>query len=313
MYPQLARHFFASLTALAILRSVCTGAAAGANSKLISKAPRVLESLSTKPNASIVPLSKRAIAGFAALKSTDGTISRWLFENSATIGTDSSFATATISSSSRSPSPFTAASNAALEIPARLATSLAESPLAARILAIAASDIDNSHSFQTVLISGRGIHKAVGSFRHNGIGSRSLSRLGVVQAVSAGGVAGIRRRADTLQRTVSRGKLASELSTVRTIQLDIGRIEIGFESLNKSILMTVTALFFLGLPALISAAFVGNVPVGPVWAAFAVAYYVMLPCVIYMVSSLIISKRCTTVIGTIKQAETRVKKSLLDL
>jgi hypothetical protein len=135
--------------------------------------------------------------------------------------------------------------------------------------------------------------------------------LGIVQALSAGGMSSIRRRADALDRTIRKAKLLAEYSSVRTLQLDIGRIEIGFESLHRSILLLVTLLFIAGLCPFVVAALHPDAEVPPFGPLAVTIFYIALPCLIYIASSLIISKRCKEISTNIKLMEQRVTKFLL--
>lgn len=135
--------------------------------------------------------------------------------------------------------------------------------------------------------------------------------LGIVQALSAGGVAGIRRRSDTLERTIRSAKLISEYSSIRTLQLDIGRVEIGFEFLNRSIIWAVTLLFLIALCPFILVTLWSKIPMPDFGPLAVIIFYIVLPCSIYVISSLVISKRCKDIVVTIKALESRVKKAVL--
>jgi hypothetical protein len=60
--------------------------------------------------------------------------------------------------------------------------------------------------------------------------------LAVIQAVSSGGVTGLRRRATTLQTAVQAAKLIAEYSAMRQLQTEVSRLEIGFQAINRTVL-----------------------------------------------------------------------------
>lgn len=135
--------------------------------------------------------------------------------------------------------------------------------------------------------------------------------LGVVQAVSAGGVAGLRRRATTLQTAVRSAKLVSQYSVVNSLQAKISRLEIGFEALNRTVLVAVTALFFIGVVGFVIAALSNDQAINWTWVSLIVFYYIVAPLLIYVVTSIVISKKCTDTREDIKNTEDQVKRLLL--
>lgn len=144
-----------------------------------------------------------------------------------------------------------------------------------------------------------------------GLGIGLYLALGVVQAVSSGGVSNLRRRADSLQRTVGAAKMAAEFQSTRTLQLEVGRLEISFESLNRSVVQWATVLFFVALAPYLYASLQGDIQINFYAILATIAYYIVLPTSIYTSTSLIISKRCANANAKLKAAETRIKNSLL--
>jgi hypothetical protein len=71
--------------------------------------------------------------------------------------------------------------------------------------------------------------------------------LAVIQAVSAGGVMGLRRRATALQTAVHAVKLNTEYATMRQLQADVSRLEISFQAFNRTILRLSITLFALSI------------------------------------------------------------------
>lgn len=79
--------------------------------------------------------------------------------------------------------------------------------------------------------------------------------LAVIQAVTQGGVAGLRRRATTLDAAIAAAKkqvLRPESSSILT---DVGKLEMGFQRVNHTVLHIVLALFILSVVYLLIAPF----------------------------------------------------------
>jgi hypothetical protein len=135
--------------------------------------------------------------------------------------------------------------------------------------------------------------------------------LGIIQALSSGGLSGLRRRSEMLSSAARQAKIVSEYEPTRRLKLDISGLEIGFESLNRTILWLVSSLFFIGLAGFVYCVIEQNEWAGAGRTAAILSYYIGLPVVIFIVSGLLIRKRCHEVRGKIQAAEARIQKQLL--
>lgn len=133
--------------------------------------------------------------------------------------------------------------------------------------------------------------------------------LAVIQALSTTGVAGLRRRVNTLRIAVIGAKMRSEFTNMHRLQADVSRLEISFHSLNRFLLCVTTVLFVVALsyfayctvwqasPALLSGTL------------FVISFYLVLPMLIFGVFSLVIRNRCREVASKIGEAEDRFRSA----
>lgn len=137
--------------------------------------------------------------------------------------------------------------------------------------------------------------------------------LAVIQAVSAGGVAGLRRRSVSLMTAVRASKIVSEYAAVRQLQTEVSRIEIGFEALNRSILRAVLVLFIIALVYFGYTSIYPNSTSQVLGTAFIFTFYLVVPVAIFLYSTRRIAKECRGVRAKIESAEQRfLQKSLGD-
>jgi hypothetical protein len=129
--------------------------------------------------------------------------------------------------------------------------------------------------------------------------------LAVIQALSAGGVAGLRRRATTLQTAVRAARVRSEFASMHQLQSDISRLEIGFQAVNRTILLVVLALFVVSLVYFAyCTAWQGEIS-GIGQAVFIIIYYLVVPVIVFLAFAILISVRCRETGTRIKAAEKR--------
>lgn len=137
--------------------------------------------------------------------------------------------------------------------------------------------------------------------------------LGVIQALSATGIAGLNRRVETLKRSVNGARINSERQNVRRLSGSVGGLEIGFHDLNRRLLISVFALFLISL---------GYFCYTTVWqdqkalrsgVLFIIAFYLALPVIIFSYLSVMIGLRCKAVAKRVADTEIRVQRALLGL
>ena len=129
--------------------------------------------------------------------------------------------------------------------------------------------------------------------------------LAVIQGVSAGGVASLRRRATTLQTAVRAAQVRSEFSAMYQLQSEVSRLEIGFQALNRTILLVVLALFVASLGYFAYCTAWQESPSGLPQATFILIYYLATPVIIFVVFATLIAVRCRGAGKRIKDAEKR--------
>lgn len=129
--------------------------------------------------------------------------------------------------------------------------------------------------------------------------------LAVIQAVSAGGVAGLRRRATTLQTAVRAAKVRSEYAAMYQLQSEVSRIEIGFQALNRTILLVVFLLFTISLGYFAYCTAWQDQIAGRGRAIFIIFYYLALPVVTFLMFITLITVRCRGAGRRIKAVEKR--------
>lgn len=129
--------------------------------------------------------------------------------------------------------------------------------------------------------------------------------LAVIQALSAGGVAGLRRRATTLQTAVRAARVRSEFASMHQLQSDISRLEIGFQAVNRTILLVVLVLFVLSLGYFAYCTAWQGAVAGTAQAVFIIAYYLVLPVMIFVLFAILIAIRCRESGKRIEAAEKR--------
>ncbi|TCP98162.1 hypothetical protein C8J46_105315 [Sphingomonas sp. PP-F2F-A104-K0414] len=138
--------------------------------------------------------------------------------------------------------------------------------------------------------------------------------LAVIQAVSTTGVAGLTRRVATLRQAVVSGNMGPvEIGNAKRLSYDVSGLEIGFHDLNRRLLAVVFALFSTSLAYFAYTTAYQNLDAGQdgVWFIFFI--YLVLPVLIFMGSSILISWRCQAVAKKVGEAEKRVTAKTLGL
>jgi hypothetical protein len=133
----------------------------------------------------------------------------------------------------------------------------------------------------------------------------------VVQAMSATGITALRRRVTALQSSVNSGKLSGEMTNMHKLLGEVHRLEIKFHKFNATLLWVATGFFMVALVYFIYATVVqaSKAPVSAV--VFSFGFYLILPVLIFLGSTWVISNRCAAVSSDVGDAEKRVLKALL--
>lgn len=135
--------------------------------------------------------------------------------------------------------------------------------------------------------------------------------LAVIQGVSTTGVAGLRRRATTLRAAVVGARMRSEFTNMHRLQADVSRLEIGFHSLNRSILLVIIALFGVALIYFAYCVIWQDLTAGVSGTLFILGYYLGLPVTVFAVCTAVIASRCRSVSQRIGDAEVRFRVASL--
>lgn len=138
--------------------------------------------------------------------------------------------------------------------------------------------------------------------------------LAVIQAISTTGIAGLSRRVATLRTAVTSARLGSiETANVRRLSGDVSRLEIIFHVLNRRLLAVVFCLFLVGVAYFAYCTIWQNLDAGQDGVWFVFLFYLALPILILVASTIIIARRCHTVAKRVGEAEKRIRAALLDL
>lgn len=136
--------------------------------------------------------------------------------------------------------------------------------------------------------------------------------LALIQAISATGIIGLRRRANTLRAAVLDTKLASQFTNTRRLLGEIGKLEIGFHSLNRTIMCTVFALFAVGVIYFAYCTVRHDWKSGADGALFILFFYLALPIIIFGTAAGVIAIKCKGVAEKIREGEQRFLQMSLE-
>lgn len=138
--------------------------------------------------------------------------------------------------------------------------------------------------------------------------------LAAIQAISTTGVAGLSRRVTTLRNAVSSARLgAVETGNVRRLRGAVSGLEIGFHDLSRRLLAIVIALFSVSVSYFAYCTVWQNVDAGADGEWFIFLFYLALPLLLFLVSSILIAVRCKAVAKQVADAEMRIRASLLGI
>lgn len=138
--------------------------------------------------------------------------------------------------------------------------------------------------------------------------------LAVIQAVSSTGVTGLVRRVTTLRNAVASNRLGSvEAANLRRLNGALSGLEIGLHGLHRAIFWASFVLFGIALAYFGYCTIWQNFDAGVAGLWFIFLFYLILPVLIFVWSTILISRRCQDVAKNIQEAETRIRKLLLRL
>lgn len=127
--------------------------------------------------------------------------------------------------------------------------------------------------------------------------------LAVIQAITDGGVAGLRRRATTLDSAISAARKTALRSESSSIITDVGGLEMGFQRANRTILVAVLGLF------IISVVYFAYCTIWQDWTAnvsgslFILAFYLVLPILIFIGAGKYVQNRCSAIDERIRKLQ----------
>ena len=137
--------------------------------------------------------------------------------------------------------------------------------------------------------------------------------LGVLQAISATGVAGLGRRVNTLRTAAASARLRLEMTNIRRLSGDVSGLEIGFHKLNRRLLATVFALFSISVAYFGWCTIAQNTDARHLGLIFILFFYLMVPILIFIFIGALIWWRCRGVATRLNDAEKRIRDVLLQL
>ncbi|WP_156340483.1 hypothetical protein [Sphingomonas sp. Leaf17] len=137
--------------------------------------------------------------------------------------------------------------------------------------------------------------------------------LAVIQAVSVTGVSGLSRRVNTLLGAVTAKDMRIEIANVRSLSGEVSGLEIGFHDFNRRLLPILFALFAVSIAYFGYCTVWQNLPARQDGMWFIFGFYLVLPTAIFAACSAIIWWQCRKVAKRVKDAETRIRRTLVGL
>lgn len=127
--------------------------------------------------------------------------------------------------------------------------------------------------------------------------------LAVIQAVTDGGVAALRRRAITLDAAIVSAKkqlLRDEASSILT---GVGGLEMGFQRVNRTVLYAVLVLFTVSVAVFAYCTIWQDEKVGATGSLAIMGFYLVLPVAIFVIIGLYVKCRCAVIDGRITRLQ----------
>lgn len=127
--------------------------------------------------------------------------------------------------------------------------------------------------------------------------------LAVIQAVTEGGIAGLRRRAITLEAGIISVKNQNQRHEAASIIGDIGSLEMSFQKINRTILYAVITLFTVSILYFAYCTVWQDNNAMLDGAIFILLFYLIFPVIIFAATALHVKYRCTAVDSRIKSLQ----------
>ncbi len=127
--------------------------------------------------------------------------------------------------------------------------------------------------------------------------------LAVIQVVTEGGVAGLRRRTATVEAAIVATKKLELRQDASGILADVGGLEMGFQKVNGTVLYSVVALFVISVIYFAYCTIWQDSPAEIAGTLFILGFYLVLPIAIFVVASLYVKRRCSEIDSRIRRLQ----------
>ena len=134
--------------------------------------------------------------------------------------------------------------------------------------------------------------------------------LTVVQFIGSGGMAKLRRKAQSISAIVTKNNMTSERESVGRMNGELLRLELGLESLSSSFFYVSFGFVIVALIGLAVISLAATVTVNCYVIAGILTYYLALPVVAFVIASRVINRRCDGARRLLSEVEDRVLSKL---
>ncbi|MET3762902.1 hypothetical protein [Sphingomonas sp. UYEF23] len=128
--------------------------------------------------------------------------------------------------------------------------------------------------------------------------------LAAIQAVTEGGVAALRRRANTLEAAIASARKQLLRGKASSILTDVGGLEMGFQRVNRTVLYAVFVLFTVSVAAFGLCTIWQDDKATAICALAIMGFYLLLPVVIFLSIGLYVKRRCAVIDARITTLQT---------
>lgn len=134
--------------------------------------------------------------------------------------------------------------------------------------------------------------------------------LTVVQVVGSGGMAALRRKAQSLRDTVNANRLDAQRPKVGKVDAELLRLENELGSLSRTLFKVAAALLVISLGGLVCSSIrpEAQLTCTSFWAI--VGYYLALPLVLFMLSAVVIRRKSSKAARAVEECEQAVFQAL---
>jgi len=132
--------------------------------------------------------------------------------------------------------------------------------------------------------------------------------LAILQAVSSGGVADLRRKAALLREAIVANKMRGLFEESRRLKGLVASLELGLLNINKLIFKVVFGLIIIALIGLIAITIFPQVQLDCLQTIMLIGYFSVAPFVVFLFSALVIRIKCKDT----RQAHSNVERKFLD-